>query len=126
METRTLVPLEEYLTTAYSPDCDYVDGEVLERNPGERNHSTLQMAIAAYLFARRKKWGVRVFPEQRVQVAQRRFRIPDVCVVVGNPVDQILTKPPFLCIEVLSPDDRMSRVQVRVDDYLKIDRKSVV
>ena len=53
-------------------------------------------------------------------MAPARFRIPDVWVVVGNPAEQILTKPPFLCIEVLSPQDRMSRVQVRVDDYLKM------
>jgi hypothetical protein len=28
MTTRTLIPVEEYLTTVYRPDCDYVDDEV--------------------------------------------------------------------------------------------------
>jgi len=42
MATGTLVSVEEYLNTSYSPDCDYVDGEVLERNLGEREHSELQ------------------------------------------------------------------------------------
>ena len=32
----------------YRPDCDYVDGRVVERNLGERDHSKLQAAIAAY------------------------------------------------------------------------------
>ena len=32
--------------------------------------------------------------------------------------EQILTKPPFLCIEVLSPEDRMTRVEERINDYL--------
>jgi Uma2 family endonuclease len=32
----------------------------------------------------------------------------------------MLTNPPFICIEILSPDDRMSRVAERVDDYLSM------
>ena len=118
MKTRTLISVEEYLTTSYSPDCDYVDGEVQERNLGEYDHSNLQTAIAAYFFMRRKEWGISVVVEQRVQVKARRFRVPDVCVVLGDPGEQIFTKPPFLCIEVLSPEDRMSRVEQRIDDYL--------
>jgi Uma2 family endonuclease len=118
MPAGTQISVAEYLATAYSPDCDYVDGQVLERNLGERDHSSLQMAIGAYLFARRKQWSILVLPEQRVQVKARRFRIPDVCVVLGDTDEQVLTRPPFLCIEVLSPDDRMSRVEERLDDYL--------
>jgi Uma2 family endonuclease len=119
MSTRTLISVEEYLATSYRPDCDYVDGVIEERNLGERDHSSLQMAVAAYFFIRRKEWGISVFPEQRVQVKPTRFRIPDVCVVLGGkPAEQIFTKPPFLCTEVLSPEDRMSRVEERIDDYL--------
>jgi len=118
MSTKTLISVEEYLATSYRPDCDYVDGRVEERNLGEWDHSSLQMKVAAYFFMRRKEWGIQVVPEQRVQVKPTRFRIPDVCVVLGNPGEQILTKPPFLCIEILSPEDRMSRVEERIDDYL--------
>jgi hypothetical protein len=35
MATNVLIPVSEYLKTSYSPDCDYVDGEVQERNLGE-------------------------------------------------------------------------------------------
>jgi Uma2 family endonuclease len=118
MPTGTQISVAEYLATAYSPDCDYVDGQVLERNLGEFDHSSLQMAVSAYFYARRKQWGITVVPEQRVQVNSTRFRIPDVCVVLGDPGEQVFTKPPFICIEVLSPDDRMSRVEARLDDYL--------
>lgn len=38
--------------------------------------------------------------------------------MLGHPGEQILTKPPFLCIEILSPEDRMSRVEERIDDFL--------
>ena len=47
-----------------------------------------------------------------------RFRIPDVCVILGQEEQEpILRKPPFICIEILSSEDRMSRVQERVNDY---------
>lgn len=36
------VSVEEYLHTSYDPVCEYVDAEVLERNLGELDHSSLQ------------------------------------------------------------------------------------
>jgi Uma2 family endonuclease len=45
--------------------------------------------------------------------------VPDVCVIAGHePEEQIFTSPPFLCIEILSKDDRMSEMQERIKDYL--------
>jgi hypothetical protein len=32
MSTAALSSVEEYLRTAYDPDCDYVDGDIIERN----------------------------------------------------------------------------------------------
>src|SRR6185436_374833 len=118
LQQATLISVEEYLATSYRPDCDYVDGRIEERNLGEFDHSSLQTAIAAYLFARRKQWNINVVVEQRVQVSPTRFRIPDVCVVLGKTTEQVFRTPPFLCVEVLSPEDRMSRVEQRIDDYL--------
>jgi Uma2 family endonuclease len=115
----TGVSVQEYLSTSYRPDCDYIDGELEERNLGEFDHARLQLAIGAYFYNRRKEWGITVVPEQRVQVSPTRFRVPDVCVVLGHPEDQIFRDPPFICIEILSPDDRLSRVNERVSDYLQ-------
>ena len=115
-----MVSIAEYLSTSYRPDCDYIDGVVLERNLGEWDHSRLQMRVAAYLFNRQSEWGIWVVPEQRVQVSPARFRIPDVTVVKGaEPDEPILTHPPFLCIEVLSKDDTLRQTRERVDDYLR-------
>ena len=120
MATGTLVSPEEYLSTSYRPDCDYVDGVVLERNLGEKDHSKLQGALLGYLYSRRKEWGIHVFPEQRVQVRRTRFRVPDLCIVAGaEPAEQIFTKPPFIYIEILSKDDTMTQMQERIDDYLQ-------
>ena len=67
----TLTSVEEYLNTSYPEgDREYVDGHIVERNLGEKPH---------YFFRfRRKTLGTFSFVEQRVQVKQNRFRIPDV------------------------------------------------
>jgi len=118
MSTGVLVPIEEYLNTSYSPDCEYVDGVVLERNLGELDHSRLQKALVGWFFMRASELAVEALPEQRVQVHPRRFRVPDVCVVVGMATEQILTQPPLAVIEILSKDDTMERMQEKIDDYL--------
>jgi Uma2 family endonuclease len=118
VSTATAVPLSEYLQTSYRPDCEYLDGELLERNVGELDHSGLQMSLSYYLYSRKKQWGIWVLPEQHVQVKAKRFRVPDITVLTAPPTGQILQQPPFLCIEILSPSDRMAEMQDRIDDYL--------
>ncbi len=112
-------PVEEYLHTVYRPDCDFVDGVLEERNVGEKDHAKLQQEILFYLHERRRQWNIFVIQELRVRVSPTRYRIPDILVVAGpEPDEQVFTQPPFLCIEILSPEDRMSRMQARIDDYL--------
>ena len=77
-----MVSVQEYLNTSYSPDCAYVDGEVLERNFGEWDHSELQLALGSYLLGIRKNIGFYVATEQRIQITSTRFRVPDICVVL--------------------------------------------
>ena len=120
MSSRTLVSVEEYLHTSYRPDCDYVDGAIVERYVGETDHSDCQGRIYAYFLNRSRQLSVYPLVEERVQVSGSRFRIPDVCVVLGpKPVEQILTTPPLICIEILSKDDRMTAMQERIGDYLQ-------
>ena len=119
MVAATQISVTEYLNTTYRPDRDYVDGEVLERNLGEYEHSRPQMRVSAYFYNREKEWRIRVVPEQRVQVRPTRFRIPDVCVVLeGAPLESIFHQPPFLCVEILSKDDTFASIVERLDDYL--------
>lgn len=121
MGTATLITVEQYLATSYRPDCDFVDGVVLERNLGQKDHSKLQREVLAWFHARRHEFRIAAFPEQRVRVSSRRFRIPDVCVTkLPEPDEQVFTAPPHICIEVLSPDDTFPRVQERFDDYLRM------
>ena len=45
MDATTLVSVEQYLSSVYEPDCDYVDGELEDRNVGEKDHSKLQFRV---------------------------------------------------------------------------------
>jgi len=112
------IPVQVYLTTVYRPDCDFVDGRIEERNLGELEHSTFQMVFAGFFYINRREWGVVSLPEQRVQVSPTRFRVPDVCVLRRNePRESIIRRPPLICIEILSPEDTVTKLQARVNDY---------
>lgn len=118
MDTGALISVQEYLSTVYEPDRDYVDGELQERNMGERTHAKLQLQVGSYLLTHYEAAGLQVFTELRIRVSRSRYRIPDICVTIGDPGEEVLTNPPILCIEILSPEDRMSRIEARISDYL--------
>jgi Uma2 family endonuclease len=119
VSTAILTSVEEYLATTYRPDCDYVDGAVIERNLGQKDHSKLQREIVRWFEDRRRLLRLTAFPELRIRVAPARYRIPDVCVVtLPEPDEQVFTHPPYICIEILSPDDTFPKLQDRFDDYL--------
>jgi Uma2 family endonuclease len=116
-----LLSIEEYLHTTYHPDCDFVDGILEQRNLGEFEHGTLQIAIGSWFFTHRAEWNIRVITELRTRVSPTRIRIPDVCVVPHEgPLEKVRVTPPILCIEILSPEDRLSRTIRVLDDYLNM------
>ena len=113
------VTVEEYLKTVYRPDCDYVDGRVEERNEGEFDHGLVQLLLGVLFANHRADWNVRAVTDVRMQVSAHRFRVPDVLILRGGaPREQIIAHPPLIAIEILSPEDRLSRFQNRIDDYL--------
>lgn len=121
MSTAALIDVDEYLSTSYDPDCDYVDGVLIERNAGQQSHSETQSELLAWFRARRQQTRLKEYPEWRIRASPTRFRVPDVC-VAEMPVarEPVMTSVPYLCAEILSPDDRMPRVQEKVDDYLAL------
>jgi Uma2 family endonuclease len=120
MGATTLISVAEYLNTSYSPDREYIDGQIVERNLGEKTHSRIQRKLIISIDRVAKDLGIEVFPEQRVQVSATRFRIPDVTVVkTSQSQDEIFRLPPHLCIEILSKDDTMDYMQEKIDDYLR-------
>ena len=115
----TFVTVREYLRTSYSPDCEYVDGRIVERYGFEKGHSILQRELAQLFRLNREAWSVEVFLSLRVRVSSTRIRVPDVLVVrAGVRFEHVLDSPPLITIEILSPDDRWSDLQEKIDEYL--------
>jgi Uma2 family endonuclease len=120
MPSATQIPVSEYLQTAFRPDREYVDGEILERNVGKWQHARIQWLLALWFGRHESLWNVIGGTEQRVCVAPTRVRVPDLVVLRPGPQPDVLIEPPLLIIEVLSPDDNYSDLEERCRDYLQM------
>lgn len=55
-----------------------------------------------------------------MRVSSTCIRVADIVVCqLPLPEEEIFTIPPWLCIEVMSPDDTIAAMQDRIDDYLQ-------
>jgi len=118
MATAARIPIEQYLRTSYEPDAEFVQGEVEERNLGEYDHSVVQRAILIWFFNHDKQWQTRSLQEQRTRLNSDTVRVPDVSVWARSvPIEPVFTHPQLIVVEVLSPEDRQSRMQARIEDY---------
>ena len=126
MATVATIPVSEYLETAFEHDAEFVDGRVEVRPVGELDHGKLQRKLLLLLSAPEYEHLFLCIPELRVQVSPTRYRVPDLCVLSAQaPEEQIITTPPLLCIEILSPEDTMRNTLMRVRDLLAMGVEAV-
>ena len=79
--------MEEYLRASFPDlDCEYVDGEIVERSVPNYSHGKVQSNFSAFFVTLRKK-NLPLFPgvETRLRVSPTRVCIPDVCVFSPEP-----------------------------------------
>jgi Uma2 family endonuclease len=113
------VTVEQYLSTVFEHDCEYVDGVIEERDLGEFEHAYLQGILTTIFNNHRAEWGLICLPEQRVQTQKTHFRVPDVTILrAGTPRERILTRPPLLVIEIQSPEDTLRRTGAKAAEYI--------
>ncbi len=78
----------------------------------------MQSLLTIWFGTRERSWGVRVVTELRTKVSSTRVRIPDVCLLRDDaPREEVTLTPPLLCVEVLSPEDRLPRTMKVMEDY---------
>jgi Uma2 family endonuclease len=114
--------VDEYLHTTFDgADREYLDGEVVERNVGNKSHGRIQGRLIYLLSLQEERTGIFVVPKVRHRVQSTRFRIPDVAVFESEPSEEVPSSPPLVVIEVLSPDDRIGYIVPKLEEYLRID-----
>jgi Uma2 family endonuclease len=105
MSAQTLASVEEYLHTVFDgSDREYLDGEIVERNSGNKSHGRVQGTFIYLLSQLEKTTGIFVLPDVRHKVTQTRYRIPDVAVFATEPLGEV-------------PDDRIGYVVPKLDEY---------
>jgi Uma2 family endonuclease len=118
MATAARIPIEQYLRSSYEPDAEFVRGEIEERSVGEYDHNLVQWAILDWFRRHDKEWQTRSIQEQRTRLNADTVRIPDVSVWPRSArVEPVFTHPQLIAVEVLSPEDRQSKVQEKIEDY---------
>ena len=110
--------VREYLRTSWSPDREFVDGRIEERNLGEKEHSIIQRYLTFLFMLKRAEWKVEIFPELRTQTQSRRFRVPDVLVMrAEEKFERYVTQPPLIAVEILSPKDTLTEMRAKSAEY---------
>src|SRR5258706_10365734 len=101
MSTKVLMDVNEYLHASFEgADCEYLDGEVVERNVGELPHGDVQGNLYHLLRRLRPQVGIRGVPEIRIQIHSRRYRGADIAGWRDDNIGTgIPTVPPFLVIQ---------------------------
>jgi Uma2 family endonuclease len=74
--------------------------------------------VLIWFFLHEKDWNIRSIQEQKTRFPWGNVRIPDMSVwpktVLPEPV---FTVPQLIAVEILSPEDRQSRTQDKIEDY---------
>ena len=116
------VSTEQYLHSSFEHDAEFVEGRLVQRPMPTWEHACMQGFLVEELRAIGRRLALFAVPEQRVQTHSDRFRVPDVCVVAqkpeGEPGHRIVTRPPYLCVEILSPEDTAVETMDKVREYL--------
>lgn len=112
----TPISVEEYLRTDYQPNCEYIDGVLRQKPMPTRKHGVIQARIARLLSE-----GFPDFEagsEITVRIRAEKYLVPDLIAQRRDHIqDPYPTEPVHLCIEILSPDDRLSEVLAKCEDY---------
>jgi Uma2 family endonuclease len=112
----TLVSVEKYLRTNYKPACDYIDGVLHQKPMPTRKHGSTQARLAQLINECSPDLDAET--EVNVRIREGKYLVPDLIVQERDRIqDPYPSEPVYLCVEVLSPDDRLSVVVSKCEDY---------
>jgi Uma2 family endonuclease len=116
MAAASLVSVEEYLATNYKPACEYIDGVLRQKSMPTWDHGEIQSCLCQLINTGFPQF--RAASEVTVQVRTGKYLVPDLIVQRRDQIQRPYpTEPVHLCVEILSPGDRMSDVLAKCEEY---------
>ena len=116
IDSTTLVTVEEYFAISEKPYFEYLDGVLRQKAMPTYEHSQTELRLSNLI--NQLAIGLTAGPELTVRLRERRILIPDVGVQRRSELQRPYpTKPIFLCIEILSPQDRFSDTLAKCEEY---------
>jgi len=112
----TLVSVEEYLKGGYKPACEYLDGVLRQKPMPAWDHGFTQSRVGQLLNENSPDFAAA--SEITVGLSETRFLVPDVIAQRKTDLQRPYpTQPVHLVVEILSPEDRMSDVIAKCEQY---------
>jgi Uma2 family endonuclease len=114
--TTSHLSLEEFhrIYDGVKPNHEYWYGEAIPKSMPSILHSAVQTALILLLFSR----GWKVFPEATLKMGPDAALVPDLIATRGVPDLPYPTHPVEICIEILSPEDRLKKAVDKGKRYL--------
>jgi Uma2 family endonuclease len=122
MGAKTAISEEQYLHTSFPDlDQDYVDDEPVERSSPNHLHLRTQVQLTLWFCSIAEDAARFVRAEVRLKIRSGVYRIPDFCFFYPiEPIESVPEFPPFVIVEILSTDDRMSEVSAKFEQYREL------
>jgi len=118
MATKAQITAEQYLHMTFEHDAEFVHGEIVERSMPDKIHSTIQFLILMAIGRLIQSHPLFPYPELRLRLEPRVYRIPDITVYGGqSPHEDVPSTPALLVIEILSKDDRYHDLMQKLEEY---------
>ena len=120
-----LVSVEEYIARfvdgGEKPTCEYEDGVLIPKAMGTKKHSQVQVNVATLI--RAGYAGLNPLTELTTRLHEGHFLVPDIAVEdLAKPIAGRYpgkNEPVTLCIEIVSPPDRIGKLFGKCEDYHK-------
>jgi Uma2 family endonuclease len=112
MSATAIVSVEDYLRRTEKPYCEYLDGVLHSRGYPNKSHALAQSKVIILL----DKQSVEALGEVTVRLSPTKYLIPDV-IAAPTIQDPYPTEPVLLCVEILSPEDRVGAMLAKCEEY---------
>ncbi len=112
MSAAAIVSVEDYLHRTEKPYCEYVNGVLNPKAMPTKLHAFAQYMLLVLL----RRQGVEALAEVTVRLTPTKYLIPDV-VAAHTLQGPYPAEPVLLCVEVLSPEDRVGAMLAKCEQY---------